>query len=326
MRWCSSSGGLAEVGRLADVPQPAIRCRAVGLAAGDDSSSAGPACCRVRLVQRLFRQRQAVDGAAARPASAAGRREDRSPAAALRHSSAHQPVRTGGCRRPATRSSSMSSAVAGHPEGAVAWGSARRGRRSGRSPAGCSQRVRLPSNLRRPAKADMVDVHVQAHADGVGGHQEVDLAGLIKGHLGVAGAGAEAAHHHRRPAALAADQLGDGVDRRRSRRRPPPCDAAGGSASWSPNRSGWRTARASRSRRRAAGGGSAGPWSPAPSNMVSNRPRACSSRWVKMWPRAGRRRAGSRRRPGTRPRGPAAWPRPCRRNRPRAAGRSSPRR
>ena len=31
--------------------------------------------------------------------------------------------------------------------------------------------------------------------------------------LGVAGARAERSHHHRRPAALAADQLGDGVDR-----------------------------------------------------------------------------------------------------------------
>ncbi len=59
----------------------------------------------------------------------------------------------------------------------------------------------------------MVDIHVQAHADGVGGHQEIDLAGLVEGDLGVAGAGAERAHHHRRAAALAADQLGDGVDR-----------------------------------------------------------------------------------------------------------------
>ncbi len=58
----------------------------------------------------------------------------------------------------------------------------------------------------------MVDVHVQAHADGVGGHQEIDLPGLVEGDLGVAGAGAQGAHHHGRPAPLAADQLGDGVD------------------------------------------------------------------------------------------------------------------
>ena len=58
----------------------------------------------------------------------------------------------------------------------------------------------------------MVDVHVEAHADGVGRHQEVDLAGLEEFDLGVAGARAERPHHHRRPAAMAADQFGDGVD------------------------------------------------------------------------------------------------------------------
>ena len=58
----------------------------------------------------------------------------------------------------------------------------------------------------------MVHVHIQTHADGVGGHQEVDLAGLEEGHLGVAGAGGERAHHHRRSAPLAPDQLGHGVD------------------------------------------------------------------------------------------------------------------
>ena len=38
----------------------------------------------------------------------------------------------------------------------------------------------------------MVDVHVEAHADGVGGDQEVDLARLVERHLGVAGAGLSA--------------------------------------------------------------------------------------------------------------------------------------
>ena len=67
--------------------------------------------------------------------------------------------------------------------------------------------------LAQAREGHVVDVHVEAHADGVGRHQEVDLAGLEEGDLGVAGAGRERAHHHRRPAALAADQLGDGVDR-----------------------------------------------------------------------------------------------------------------
>ena len=38
-------------------------------------------------------------------------------------------------------------------------------------------------------EGDMVHIHVQAHADGVGGHQEVDLARLIERHLGIAGPG-----------------------------------------------------------------------------------------------------------------------------------------
>ena len=58
----------------------------------------------------------------------------------------------------------------------------------------------------------MAQVHVQPHADGVGGHQMVHLARLIHGHLGVAGARAEGSQHHRRPAPPAADHLGQGVD------------------------------------------------------------------------------------------------------------------
>ena len=58
----------------------------------------------------------------------------------------------------------------------------------------------------------MVHVHVQAHADRVGGDQEVDLLVLVERHLGVAGARREPAHHHRAAAAAAADQFGDRVD------------------------------------------------------------------------------------------------------------------
>ena len=58
----------------------------------------------------------------------------------------------------------------------------------------------------------MVDVEVEAHADGVGGDQVVDVAGLVERDLGVAGARRQRAEHHRGAAALAADQLGDGVD------------------------------------------------------------------------------------------------------------------
>ena len=61
-------------------------------------------------------------------------------------------------------------------------------------------------------EGDVVDVEVEAHADGVGGDQVVDVAGLVERDLGVAGARAERAEHHGRAAALAADQLGDRID------------------------------------------------------------------------------------------------------------------
>ncbi len=70
----------------------------------------------------------------------------------------------------------------------------------------------LAVELRQGGKGDMVDIHVQPHADGVCGDQEVDLALLEQGDLGVAGLGAERAHDHGRAAALATDQFGDGVD------------------------------------------------------------------------------------------------------------------
>jgi hypothetical protein len=59
---------------------------------------------------------------------------------------------------------------------------------------------------------DVIDVEIEAHADGVGGDQVIDVAGLIERDLRVAGARRQRAQHHRRAAALAADQFGDGVD------------------------------------------------------------------------------------------------------------------
>ena len=61
-------------------------------------------------------------------------------------------------------------------------------------------------------KGDVVEIEVEAHADGVGGDEIVDIAGLVERHLRVAGARAQRTEHHRRAAALAADQLGDGID------------------------------------------------------------------------------------------------------------------
>ncbi len=61
-------------------------------------------------------------------------------------------------------------------------------------------------------KRDVIDVEIEPHADGVGRHQVVDLAGLIELDLGIAGARRQRAEHDRGAAALAADQFGDGVN------------------------------------------------------------------------------------------------------------------
>ena len=67
-------------------------------------------------------------------------------------------------------------------------------------------------------KGDMVNIHVQAHPDGVGGDQVIHLTGLIQRHLGIAGARAERAHDHRRTAPLPAHQLRQGIDIRGGKR------------------------------------------------------------------------------------------------------------
>ena len=58
----------------------------------------------------------------------------------------------------------------------------------------------------------MIDIEVKPHADRVGGHQVVDFAGLIQLDLRIARARRQRTEHDRGAAALAADQLGDGVN------------------------------------------------------------------------------------------------------------------
>jgi len=48
-----------------------------------------------------------------------------------------------------------------------------------------------PVELREAGEDHVVDVEIQAHADGVGGHEVVHLPGLVEAHLGVAGARGE---------------------------------------------------------------------------------------------------------------------------------------
>jgi hypothetical protein len=75
------------------------------------------------------------------------------------------------------------------------------------------QRAVLPAvELAGLGEGDVVDVQVEPHPDGVGGDEELDVAVLEQLDLGVAGPRAECPHHHGRATALAADQLGHGVD------------------------------------------------------------------------------------------------------------------
>ena len=201
-------GGLAEVRRLADVPQ-AEQGRAVGLAALDDVLVLGQGA-QGALVQRLLRQRQAIAlGRLVQRAQQSGQRTEVQPGVApLGLGDRLEGVALDGLDQVLVDLL----AVAGDAEGAVAGVAAcATGDLADLlriEPAGA-----LAVELAQAREGHMVDVHVQAHADGVGGHQEVDLAGLVERDLGVAGAGAQAAHHDRRAAALAADQLGDRVDR-----------------------------------------------------------------------------------------------------------------
>ena len=61
-------------------------------------------------------------------------------------------------------------------------------------------------------EGDVGHVHVEAHADRVGGDQMLDLAGLVHRDLGVARARREGAQDDGGPALLAPDDLGQAVD------------------------------------------------------------------------------------------------------------------
>ena len=63
-----------------------------------------------------------------------------------------------------------------------------------------------------PGEGDVGNVHVEAHADGIGGDEIVDLAALEHRHLGVARGRRERAHDHRGAAAEAPKHLGERID------------------------------------------------------------------------------------------------------------------
>ena len=97
------------------------------------------------------------------------------------------------------------------PKGAVALvapGAARDLRHFGYRQAAVAAAVELVE----PGEGDVGDVHVEAHSDGVGGDQIIDLAALEHRDLRIAGGRRERAHDHRRAALEPAQHLGERID------------------------------------------------------------------------------------------------------------------
>ncbi len=80
-----------------------------------------------------------------------------------------------------------------------------------------------PIKLAERRKRHVVNIKVQPHADGICGHQKINITVLIKLDLRVAGAWAQRPHHNRRAALLSPQQFSDGiniVDRKPNNSRP----------------------------------------------------------------------------------------------------------
>ena len=63
----------------------------------------------------------------------------------------------------------------------------------------------------RSSESDMVNVHIQPHADRVGGDEIINVSGLIQLNLGIAGAGGQASHDNGGAAPLTPYHFGDGI-------------------------------------------------------------------------------------------------------------------
>ena len=199
-------GELAEIRNLAGVPQqPHLRGRC---ASARISGSRASAASVSRSVASLPRTRPGPGGGAVRLSSSASTAEIEFAVAPAKL----RPARSNPCASTAATTSSASGGqCGGGAERAVTH--AAPGAAGDLRHFGGVQRAR-PVAVEFPdaGEGDMVDVHVQAHADRVGRDQEIDLLLLVKRHLGVAGARRQPAHHHGAAAAPAADQFGDGVD------------------------------------------------------------------------------------------------------------------
>ena len=197
---------LAEVGNLADIPQqfhPVTRGGGIGY---------------VPVTQGIFERALIVGGQGARQTVAVGRGVERFPEAGhrgeiqvavapLKHPDRFEIMGFDGFDDVDVERSHL----AGDAERAVVHVAAGPAGDLGQLGGG-EAAILIAVELAGLGEGDVVDVEVEAHADGVGGDEEVDVAVLEQGHLGVAGARRQGAHHHGGAAALAADQFGDGVD------------------------------------------------------------------------------------------------------------------
>ena len=78
--------------------------------------------------------------------------------------------------------------------------------------ARCQIAMVLAVEFSQGRECDVIDIEVQTHTDGVGRDDEFHVAGLIERDLGIARARRQRSEHHGGAAALAADQLGEGVN------------------------------------------------------------------------------------------------------------------
>jgi hypothetical protein len=85
----------------------------------------------------------------------------------------------------------------------------------------------LAVEFARSGKGDVIDVQIEPHADRIRRHQEINVTGLVQRDLSITRARAQGPEHDRGAAALAAQQLGNGInlacrkgDDCRARRKP----------------------------------------------------------------------------------------------------------
>ena len=147
--------------------------------------------------------------------------------------------------------------------------------------------MRRPSNLRRPAKATWSTSMLRPMPIASVATRKSTSPDWKSATWALRVRGLQRPHHHRRPAAMAADQFGDRIDRLGGKGDDGAAPRQARQLLRRRRRSASRGARGTGSRRRGRGGGRAERRSPRRAASSRTRPRACSRRWVKTWPRSG---------------------------------------